>query len=68
MAFAELWKDQVQGTVRHCVERYGMDVVRQWYFEVWNEPNLKDNFFEGTYEDFLTLWQFTGTPKERFQR
>ncbi len=55
------WEALIQGTVRHCLERYGADVVRQWYFEVWNEPNLKDNFFEGTYEDFLTLWHSTYT-------
>ena len=24
----------------HLVERYGIDEVRNWYFEVWNEPNL----------------------------
>jgi len=25
---------------RHLVERYGVDEVAQWYFEVWNEPNI----------------------------
>lgn len=55
------WEGLIQNTVRHCVERYGIDVVRQWYFEVWNEPNLKDNFFEGTYDDFLALWHATYT-------
>ncbi len=53
------WEGLIQSTVRHCIERYGIDVVRHWYFEVWNEPNLKDNFFEGTYDDFLMLWQAT---------
>ena len=24
----------------HLVERYGEEEVAQWYFEVWNEPNL----------------------------
>src|ERR1700690_201627 len=25
---------------KHLVARYGIDEVSQWYFEVWNEPNL----------------------------
>ena len=28
------------------IARYGVDEVRSWYFEVWNEPNLKD-FWDG---------------------
>src|SRR4029077_5251367 len=24
----------------HLIERYGIDEVAQWYFEVWNEPNI----------------------------
>src|SRR5262249_51430359 len=25
---------------RHLVDRYGIDEVAKWYFEVWNEPNI----------------------------
>lgn len=25
---------------RHLVQRYGEEEVAQWYFEVWNEPNI----------------------------
>lgn len=25
--------------VRHCIEQWGGDVVREWYWCVWNEPN-----------------------------
>jgi xylan 1,4-beta-xylosidase len=39
------WRDLVSAFVRHVQDRYGRDEVRQWYFEVWNEPNL-DGFFE----------------------
>ncbi|MHB1023558.1 MAG: GH39 family glycosyl hydrolase [Acidobacteriaceae bacterium] len=35
-----LWDDMTQHFVRHLVERYGIDEVSQWYFEVWNEPNI----------------------------
>jgi xylan 1,4-beta-xylosidase len=34
------WHDLVTAFAQHLVERYGIDEVAQWYFEVWNEPNL----------------------------
>jgi xylan 1,4-beta-xylosidase len=34
------WEDLVEHFARHLVERYGVDEVAQWYFEVWNEPNI----------------------------
>jgi xylan 1,4-beta-xylosidase len=36
----EKWAGLVQAFTRHLVERYGIDEVRQWNFEVWNEPNI----------------------------
>jgi xylan 1,4-beta-xylosidase len=43
------WGELVYRFARHLVDRYGIDEVAQWYFEVWNEPNI----------DF-----WTGEPKE----
>ncbi len=34
------WGALVQAFTQHLVERYGIDEVAQWYFEVWNEPNI----------------------------
>ena len=34
------WRDLVSHFAQHLVDRYGIDEVSQWYFEVWNEPNL----------------------------
>ena len=34
------WEELVQAFTRHLVDRYGIDEVSQWYFEVWNEPNI----------------------------
>ncbi len=39
------WVALVDAFVRHLLQRYGAAEVRQWYFEVWNEPNL-DGFWE----------------------
>jgi xylan 1,4-beta-xylosidase len=36
----EKWGRLVGDFARHLEDRYGADEVRQWYFEVWNEPNL----------------------------
>jgi xylan 1,4-beta-xylosidase len=34
------WDDLITHFVQHVIDRYGIDEVSQWYFEVWNEPNL----------------------------
>jgi xylan 1,4-beta-xylosidase len=34
------WDDLITAFAQHLVERYGIAEVSQWYFEVWNEPNL----------------------------
>jgi len=34
------WDDLVAAFTHHLVDRYGIDEVAQWYFEVWNEPNI----------------------------
>jgi xylan 1,4-beta-xylosidase len=36
----EKWDGMMTALARHLVERYGLDDVAQWYFEVWNEPNI----------------------------
>ena len=45
----EQWEELVYRFAAHLVERYGAPEVEQWYFEVWNEPNI----------DF-----WTGQPKQ----
>ena len=34
------WGDLIRAFAQHLVARYGVDEVSQWYFEVWNEPNI----------------------------
>ncbi len=34
------WDRLIRALARHLIARYGIDEVAQWYFEVWNEPNL----------------------------
>src|SRR5690606_8629065 len=53
------WVDLVTATVTHWVERYGLDEVRQWRFEVWNEPNLVPHFWTGTRTQYFELYEAT---------
>ena len=34
------WNALVRAFAQHLVDRYGIDEVSNWYFEVWNEPNI----------------------------
>jgi xylan 1,4-beta-xylosidase len=34
------WDGLITAFAQHLIERYGIDEVSQWYFEVWNEPNI----------------------------
>lgn len=54
------WSALVARTVEHWVGRYGIDEVLQWYFEVWNEPNL-DPFFRGTRSEYFELYRASVT-------
>src|SRR5271165_1644907 len=53
------WDDLVTQFMKHLVERYGVDEVANWYFEVWNEPNL--DFWAGApkQESYFELYDHT---------
>jgi xylan 1,4-beta-xylosidase len=52
------WSVLIRKLVLHWVERYGLDEVRQWFFEVWNEPNLTA-FGTGEQQDYFVLYRYT---------
>ena len=52
------WATLIHKLTRHWVERYGLDEVSQWFFETWNEPNLKA-FWTGTRSDYFKLYRHT---------
>jgi len=49
------WATLIGRLVAHRVERYGVEEVRSWFFEVWNEPNL-EYFGSGKQSDYFTLY------------
>ncbi|MHB1922675.1 MAG: GH39 family glycosyl hydrolase, partial [Chitinophagaceae bacterium] len=44
------WEVLIFKIVQHWVTRYGLEKVRNWYFEIWNEPNLAA-FWTGSQQD-----------------
>lgn len=48
------WDDLITEFTKHLVERYGIDEVSKWYFEVWNEPNID---FWGGHPNQPTYWE-----------
>jgi xylan 1,4-beta-xylosidase len=50
------WGTLVRKLVVHWVDRYGIEEVRRWYFEVWNEPNLRI-FWDGTQQEYFELYR-----------
>src|SRR5262249_11385384 len=52
------WAELIRRLAGHLVARYGAAEVRQWFFEVWNEPNLRD-FWAGTRDEYFELYRYT---------
>ncbi|MBA2614657.1 MAG: xylan 1,4-beta-xylosidase [Actinobacteria bacterium] len=51
----ERWGELVRKLAAHLVARYGIDEVRRWGFEVWNEANL-EVFWAGSREEYFQLY------------
>jgi xylan 1,4-beta-xylosidase len=52
------WGTLIRKFARHLVDRYGAGEVSQWFFEVWNEPNLAA-FWTGSQRDYFDLYRHT---------
>ena len=58
------WGELIFRLVSHWVERYGIDEVAQWPFEVWNEPNLTA-FWTGGKDAYFKLYRITAEAIKR---
>ena len=45
------WTALMTAFVRHLEDRYGVDEVRAWYFEIWNEPSWMYSLGDDGYFD-----------------
>lgn len=56
--------DDWQALVRNFLDalvadpRFGLDAIKTWWFEVWNEPNIPV-FWQGTFDQYLDLYRAT---------
>lgn len=64
------WAWLIKEFTNHILERYGRTEVRQWYFEIWNEPNLGGTdspygFWAADMQEYFKLYKVTAeTLKE----
>jgi xylan 1,4-beta-xylosidase len=52
------WDALITNLVKHWRKRYCDEELLKWYFEVWNEPDLR-GFFDGTQADYFELYNHT---------
>jgi xylan 1,4-beta-xylosidase len=57
------WAELIYQWVRHCAERYGAREVENWYWEVWNEPDI--GYWRGTPEEYYKLYDFAADAVKR---
>ncbi len=53
------WRDLVQATLRHLMDRYGPEEVSAWPVEVWNEPNLPGFWKDADMDEYFRLFEET---------
>jgi xylan 1,4-beta-xylosidase len=53
------WAGLICALVSHAIDRYGLEEILKWYFEVWNEPNLYKGFWDGTQAEYFQLYMLT---------
>ncbi|MEO7715646.1 MAG: glycosyl hydrolase [Capsulimonas sp.] len=58
------WAQFIQAFAKHEIALRGLGEVRQWYFEVWNEPNL-DGFWTGGKDGYFQLYATTARALKR---
>lgn len=51
------WANLIKATLKHLIERYGLEEVRNWPVEVWNEPNLTSFWKEADMKEYFKLYE-----------
>lgn len=57
------WGELVFQWVKHSIDRYGLDQVKTWYWEPWNEPNI--GYWQGTFDEFCMLYDHSADAVKR---
>ena len=59
------WGELIEEVARHFHDSYGVDVVGEWMFEVWNEPNIVFWTGEPKMETYFRLFKETSDALSR---
>ena len=51
------WEELAHQVAAHMVERYGIETVSTWYWEVWNEPN-GNYYWKGSEQEYNKLYDY----------
>lgn len=54
----EEWARYIKSFIHYLLNRYGHEEVESWYFEVWNEPDLKV-FYTGSQQEYFKFYKVT---------
>lgn len=50
------WRDFTAALAAHLIEEFGREEVKRWYFETWNEPDIRGGWFQGSDETFCAYF------------
>ena len=53
------WLALVQSFMTNCINRYGLEAVSTWYFQIWTEFPVQDIHWSGTLEQYFELYKQT---------
>jgi xylan 1,4-beta-xylosidase len=53
------WDALMKAFAQHLIDRYGIEEISKWYFEVWNEPNIDFWAGEPKQATYFTLYDHT---------
>jgi xylan 1,4-beta-xylosidase len=50
------WGELIRVVTSHLVERYGRATVQDWFFEIWNEPDI--DYWHASPQDYWKLYDY----------
>lgn len=53
------WNDLIRAFVKHCIDKYGLNEVKKWYFQIWNAPDLSEVFWYEDKDKFFDFFKST---------
>ena len=55
----ELWLELIREFFGHVLQRYGEDVINNWKFELWNEPDIVTRYWQYPREEYFEFYKRT---------